>query len=56
MFAVHDGFTTGPSQLFFSWGLQDYVSMPENRTCSLSIVQGSYNGVNLKYNLWSRKG
>ena len=30
--------------------------MPENRTCSLSIVHGSYDGVNLKYDLWPGKG
>ena len=26
--------------------------MPENRTCFLSIIYGSYGGINLKYNLW----
>ena len=32
--------------------LQDCASMPENRMCSLSVVHGSYNEVNLKYKLW----
>ena len=35
-----------------SHGTYKTASMPDNRMCSLSIVHGSYDGVNLKYHLW----
>ena len=34
------------------WDLQDCGHMPENGALLLSLVNDSYSGMNLKYELW----